>query len=517
MPKRPKPVVLHDTTTKSLHVSWELPDERGSRIDEVFVYEAIEPDEVCSLSSLRGRLIPSHTTHTVFKGFRPGTRHFFRIRCKNACGWSEDSLANAAPGFRTVPTAPEPCLPPQLGGPSLSTALSLCWAPPSYDNGEPVTAFELAILEDTRVSEWEVLGQFSVEELTPKAVSSQELGQAKRVASSSSIRFESSNNAEESKEVQRELSTDEPASAKLAQKGTADSQPEVNVRITARHPKEVTRDQRSNVSGTESSNCGTTSSQAEVDKGDDSKQEPPHTSGALSANRKSEAEAVVAKAFMRAVAKLPTKQLRKRLSASLMVPDDEQGHGMVDLQGVDPSKGMESAHAANTTERNIAEGNTQAKEQKLTLDVVQRMLRAEIVAHLLEIHLKEYRAGVMLGDDATVSGASAGALNDSRSQPTFDNKTIGDDKTDSSDSTSEQRINQSDTALKKQLDEPNEVSNVVGSVSSLQSNVAEHCAQRFFKTVENLRYIHHFENKVRAIGEFVEPSWLSQGAPTINF
>lgn len=61
---------------------------------QVFVYEALGPDDVCSLSSLRGRLVPSHTLHTEFGDLEPGTTHLFRIRCKNACGWSEDSDIN---------------------------------------------------------------------------------------------------------------------------------------------------------------------------------------------------------------------------------------------------------------------------------------------------------------------------------------------------------------------------------------------------------------------------------------
>lgn len=34
-PLKPKPVVLHHQTTTSLQIKWELPDDRGSRIDEV--------------------------------------------------------------------------------------------------------------------------------------------------------------------------------------------------------------------------------------------------------------------------------------------------------------------------------------------------------------------------------------------------------------------------------------------------------------------------------------------------
>ena len=78
-------------------------------------YEARNAEDICSLSSLRGKLVPSHTTHTTFDAFAPGTYHLFRIRCKNACGWSTDSDVNPAPGFRTEPTAPAQCDPPTLG------------------------------------------------------------------------------------------------------------------------------------------------------------------------------------------------------------------------------------------------------------------------------------------------------------------------------------------------------------------------------------------------------------------
>lgn len=494
VPRRPKPVVLHDTTTESLHISWELPDERGSRIDEVFVYEAIEPGEVCSLSSLRGRLIPSHTTHTVFKGFRPGTRHFFRIRCKNACGWSEDSLANAAPGFRTVPTAPEPCLPPKLGGPPLSTALSLCWAPPLYDNGEPVTAFELAVLEDTRVSEWEVLGQFSVDELSRKAVPSNELNEVKQqqtVASSSLTGVESKQKVDES-----------PTELSQTRTATDSHQPKVHAHMPASQPKEATSDPRTKttIAAEKSSTSDTTGSQDEANVDAESKQETPHAPGSESANSSnSEEEAVVAKAFLRAVAKLPTKQLRKRLSASLMVPDDEQGHRTADLQGVGPGKSKGSTDAAaSTTETSAASGNTQTKDSTLlSLDAVQRMLRAEIVAHLLELHLKEYRTGVSLGDDDTsVSDASVGQLSHSHSQPR-PGTSVTEDKRDSNDPTPEQTTNQSGAALEqKRVEQNHEPKDAAGPSPSLPSNTAGQCTPLFFKTVENLRYALCFENQL---------------------
>ena len=38
VPLAPKPVTFHYATTSSIEIRWELPDDRGSRIDEVRSY-----------------------------------------------------------------------------------------------------------------------------------------------------------------------------------------------------------------------------------------------------------------------------------------------------------------------------------------------------------------------------------------------------------------------------------------------------------------------------------------------
>ena len=51
---------------------------------------------------------------------------------------------------------------------AFSTSLVVQWKPPPTDNGEKVTAYELAVLRDTRVSDWDLLGLFAVEDLAPQ-------------------------------------------------------------------------------------------------------------------------------------------------------------------------------------------------------------------------------------------------------------------------------------------------------------------------------------------------------------
>ena len=49
-PMQAAPVKLHEVTTTSICISWELPDERGSRIDEVFVYVHLGIAEWCRVT-----------------------------------------------------------------------------------------------------------------------------------------------------------------------------------------------------------------------------------------------------------------------------------------------------------------------------------------------------------------------------------------------------------------------------------------------------------------------------------
>ena len=65
---------------------------------------------------------------------------------------------------------------PEEGAAAESIAVTVRWQAPSTDNGEPVSLYELQMMRDTRVSEWETIGCFDPAELPTLFVANDEEG-----------------------------------------------------------------------------------------------------------------------------------------------------------------------------------------------------------------------------------------------------------------------------------------------------------------------------------------------------